>query len=253
MKRLIIGSGSMMAWAFMGVLKQLEETGQLKDLEEISSASCGCLVGVGYLYLKSVDTLLNKTFLIDFEPFKPNIKTLIKKWGFIDSNHIGDIARSWVGSMTFKELYEHNPIKIHIAVSDLRYCKVKYLSVDTDPDMEVAKAIQMSCSVPLIFTPNDTYVDGALFEMGPYGPFLGKPDVLEIRFQKFEQEYKFKSLKEYLVVILSCLTKNRFEYFGFPRIQISSDINMFDFKMPRETKLQLFKEGYYTAKHRSSQ
>ena len=241
-----------MVFSFMGVLKQLEETGQLKDLQEISTASCGSLLGVAYLYLKDVDEVLRKALLIDFSPFKPNIKTLIKKWGFIDSNHIGDIVRSWVGSMTFKQLYDHNPIKLHIAVSDLKYGTVKYLSVDTDPHMELAKAIQMSCSVPLIFTPNDTYVDGALFEMGPYGPFLGKQDVLEIRYQKLEPAYTFKSLKEYILVVLSCLIKNRFEYFGFPRIDIASDINMFDFKMSRDTKLELFKEGYYTAKRHSS-
>jgi hypothetical protein len=92
----------------MGVLKQLEETGQLKDLEEISTASCGSLLGVAYLYIKDVDEVLRKALLIDFSPFKPNIKTFIKKYGFIDSNHIGDIVRSWVGSMTFKQLYDQN-------------------------------------------------------------------------------------------------------------------------------------------------
>ena len=241
-----------MVFSFMGALKQLEESGELKDLEEISSASCGSLLAVAYLFLKDVDAVLRKSLLIDFGPFKPNIKTLVKKYGFIDSNHIGDIVRSWVGSMTFKQLYDHNPIKLHISVSDLRYGTVKYLSVDTDPDMELAKAVQMSCSVPFIFTPNETYVDGALFERAPYGPFLGKPDVLEIRFRYLEHEYKYKSLKEYFVILLICMLKNRFEYLGFPRIDIASDVNMFDFKMSKDTKLELFKEGYYTAKRHSS-
>lgn len=252
MKHLIIGSGSMMVFSFMGALKQLEESGELKDLEEISSASCGSLLAVAYLYVKDVSEVLRRALLIDFGSFKPNLKTFIKKWGFIDSNHIGDIVRSWVGSMTFKELYKHNPIKLHISVSDLRYGTVKYLSVDTDPDMELADAVQKSCSVPFIFTPNETYVDGALFEMGPYGPFLGKQDVLEIRFQNLEHEYKYKSLKEYILVVLFCLIKTRFEYFGFSRIDITSNVNMFDFKMSKDTKLELFKEGYYIAKHRLS-
>ena len=139
MKRLIIGPGSMIIYSFIGALKYLKEFGKLDDLEEISCSSSGSMVGFFYILTKGdVDRMLSLSIDSPLEDLaKPEIKCLLEKFGLIDADrfekYMSKVAKSMVGKdPTFKELYEINPIKLHIPTYDLVLNKTIYMSVDSN-------------------------------------------------------------------------------------------------------------------------
>lgn len=257
MKRLIIGPGSMIIYSFIGALKYLKEFGHLEDLEEISCSSSGSMVGFFYILTKGdVDRMLSLSIdspLVDLA--KPEIKCLLDKFGLIDADrfekYMSKVAQKLVGNdPTFKELFEMNPIKLHVPTYDLVTNKTIYMSVDTTPDMKVSHAVRRSIAIPIIMTPvNARYIDGSIAEFSPCTPFLGKCDVFEIRFRYAPKpKNRARTLFQYFYDVIMAFVSNRFEYMQFPRLDISiEDVEIFNFSMKLEQKLELYRIGYMQA------
>lgn len=257
MRRLIIGPGSMILYAFIGVVKYLSDDGILNDLEEISCSSAGAMLGFFYVFFKGdVNKLLQIALDAPLETLaKPDIKSLLTKFGLIDGDRFEKYMVKTCGgvSPTFKELYEMNPIKIHIPTCDIMSNKTIYMSVDTTPDMKVAHAVRRSIAVPVIITPvSRRYVDGSIKEFSPFGPFLGKNDVLEIRYSTggLVPQQKPLTFFQYLYATVCTFISNRSEYLDFPRIDVFTgpEFQLFNFSMSLEQKLQLYTDGYHQAK-----
>ncbi len=259
MKYLIIGPGSMIIYAFIGALKYLKDTSCLDDLQEISCSSAGAIIGFFYVLNKgNVDQILKTALdapLADIA--KPDIQSLLTKFGIIDADRFEKFMVKATGGRnpTFKELYDMNPIKLHIPTYDIVMNKTIYMSVDTTPDMKVAHAVRRSIAIPIIMTPVDSrYIDGSVTERSPYVPFLGKNDVFEIRYVwEVSPNKRPKTFFQFLYSVVSTMLTIRSEYIGFPRIDISMsrDVEIFNFSMGTDQKLQLYKNGYYQAKQQS--
>lgn len=257
MKYLIIGPGSMIIFSFIGALKYLKESSFLDDLEEISCSSSGSMVGFFYILIKGdVDRMLSLSLespLVNLA--KPEIKCLLEKFGLIDADrfekYMSSVAQKLVGKdPTFKELFEMNPIKLHVPTYDLVTNKTIYMSVDTTPDMKVSHAVRRSIAVPIIMTPvNARYVDGSVAEFSPCTPFLGKCDVFEIRFRYSPKpKNRAKNLFHYLYDVIMAFVSNRYEYMQFPRLDIAIDnVEIFNFSMSVDQKLELYQIGYTQA------
>lgn len=261
MKHLIIGPGSMILYAFVGCIKYLKESGQLDDLKEISCSSTGSIIGMFYILTKGdVDEILRMSLDVPLTDIaKPEIKCFLDKFGLIDSSrfekYMSKLSKKFLGDPTFKELYEWNPIKLHIPTYDLVTNKTIYMSVDSTPDMKVAHAVRRSISVPIIMTPVESrYIDGSIAEFSPCVPFLGKTDVLEIRFKWYpEPKRKAKTLFQYLYDVVFAFISNRIDYTDFPRLDVYTDsaFELFNFSMSTDQKLELYRLGYYQAYERS--
>jgi hypothetical protein len=258
MKRLIIGPGSMIIYSFIGVIKYLIDEGLLDDLEEISCSSTGAVLGFSYVFFKGDPTkLLEVALKAPLDTIaKPDIKNLLTRFGLIDADRFEKYFAKVTDGInpTFKELYEMNPIKLHIPTCDIVTNKTIYMSVDTTPDMKVAHAVRRSIAVPLIMTPvNRRYIDGSVREFSPFAPFLGKTDVLEIRY-RFESsallETPPKTFFQYLYTIACTFISNRQDYMFFPRIDVhaGAEFQLFNFSMSLDQKLQLYTSGYHQAK-----
>ncbi len=262
MRRLIIGPGSMIIYAFIGAIKKLKESGQLEDLEEISCSSSGSIIGMFFLLTKGdVDEMLRISLDVPLSDLaKPEVKSLLDKYGLIDSDkferYMSKLAKKITGGSdpTFKELYEWNPIKLHVPTYDLVTNKTVYMSVDTTPDMKVSKAVRRSISIPVIMSPDEyRYVDGSVAEFSPHVPFLGRTDVFEIRFRWFSKpKRRAKNLFAYLYDVVFAFLSNRVEYTEFPRLDIYTDdtFELFNFSMNTDQKLELYRSGYFQAGER---
>ncbi len=237
----------------MGILKWLQDTGQLEDLKEISCSSTGSILAFFYILtggdFEKIFDIQSKVNLDEIG--KIEIKNLIHKYGLINSERFEDIiAKKSITNPTFKELYDLNPIKLYITTYDIVTKKTYYMSVDTAPNMKVSHAIRRSISVPLLFTPHfedgKIFVDGSTTIYNPYEPFLGKNDeVLEIRVGSTPSTYKKpKTLFKYLKLLVSMYCTTRYDYKEFKRLEICSDIDMFNFGMSEEEKYKLYLEGY---------
>ncbi len=253
----------MIIYSFIGALKNLSDRGLLKDLEEISCSSTGALLGMFYVLAKGD---IERVFSISIEApladvAKPEIRCLIEKFGLINADRFEKLfaryAKELTGGVdpTFAQLYEYNPIKLHIPTYDLVTGKTVYMSVDTTPNVRVSHAVRRSISVPIIMSPaQKRYVDGSFIERSPYAPFLGKPrsEILEIRFRgttKSEEDIlpRRKTFVQYLYGLVMALLNVRTEYLDFPRLDIYSDVEIFNFSIPLEKKLEMYLEGYAQA------
>jgi predicted acylesterase/phospholipase RssA len=74
-------------------------------------------------------------------------------------------------TFTLHELYERNPIDIHMFTTDLQNMTCVDLNHITYPDLPVMTALSMTSSIPLVFPPilydNKYYIDGGVFNNCP--------------------------------------------------------------------------------------
>jgi len=249
MKHLIIGSGAMIAFKFLGVLKYLKDHGHLEDVEEISSASSGALIAAFYILFKGdLDRLIKFFISVNIADYtKIHVKNFIKNWGLIDSSNVKKLAdEHGFRDITFRELYEIWPVKFHVATFDIINKRTVYMSIDTFPDMDVSTALMYTVSVPFLFTPSEgQYLDGSTIESNPGAPFIGKLDVFEIRTNdSFSHKANPKTLFDYLITVLICFVTNRIKYQDFKRIEVPIDFDIFDFSMSVQKKQELYLSGY---------
>jgi predicted acylesterase/phospholipase RssA len=248
-KHLVVGSGAMIAFKIMGVLKYLKDFGHLAELKEISAASSGALISAVFiLYKGDVERLFDFVVNVDIKQYtKIDIKNFIKKYGLINTNGLEQlIFTSGLRDVTFRELYEIYPVKLHIATYDILSKKTIYCSIDTTPDLDVSNALLRSIAVPLLFTPVDgRYIDGSAAEFSPCSPFLGFNDVFEIRAENsLEILTPPKSLIDYLKILISTLISNRERFDDFKRISVPIDYDIFNFGMSSEERCDCYISGY---------
>jgi predicted acylesterase/phospholipase RssA len=85
---------------------------------------------------------------------KPNIKSLLSTYGLIPASKIrkvfSDACTRFTGhpDMTFRELYEYFPVKLHVSAYNVQFMKTDYFSVDTTPTMSVLDAVCSSIAIP---------------------------------------------------------------------------------------------------------
>jgi hypothetical protein len=256
MKHLVVGPGAMGFFAYLGALSKLKRQGQLDDLEEISGSSAGSLLSFLYCVsdgdpMKILDISLDipiKSIM------KPSIKTLLTDYGFVSSKKIRAILSKACEKLTgrdditFSELYDRNPIKLHVAAYCVDLMKTVYFSVASTPTMSVLDALCASIAIPFLFSSIKLsdgwrYIDGGTEEDAPCGPFLGLTDVFVLKLG-YNHLTEVKDFKSYAIHILYSTIKLRHTY-GYQTVELRvTDGDMFDFGASNEGKLRMFLKGY---------
>jgi predicted acylesterase/phospholipase RssA len=193
-KYLAVGPGAMGYFMYLGVLSKLKQEGRLADLEEIAGSSAGGLASFFYLISNgNIAGVLDYSLAVPVNTImKPSIKSLVNNYGLVPSRRIRKILSQACkkytekDDITFKELYEFNPIKLHIPAYCVDFMKTIYFNVDSAPNMSVLDAVTASAAVPFLFAPvklsdGYNYVDGGSTEAFPAGIFVGRNDVLALR------------------------------------------------------------------------
>lgn len=256
-KYLAIGPGAMGYFTFLGALTRLKQAGRLDELEEISGASAGALLAFVFALAKGDTTkVLDFTLTVPIKQMmKPNIKSLLKDWGLISNSKLhtvfSDMTEKFTGKriVTFKELYDWWPVKIHMASYCVNTSKTVYFSVDSTPGMNVVDAVCATIAIPFIISSaklNDGwhYIDGATAEAIPCGPFLARQreDVLVMAFE-WGLVPEIKDIKSYALALITTQMRSRATY-DFPILNLNSgDVDIFDFSAGQEQKLKLFMKG----------
>ena len=241
---------------YLGVVSKLKREGQLDDLEAISGASAGALLGFLFCMTKG-----DSTKMLDFalnvplkHIMKPNIKCFLKDYGLIPHTKIRkilvDSCRTFMGKddVTFQELYEFHPLKLHVSAYCVDFMKTVYFSVDTTPSMSVLDAVCASVAIPFLFSSVKlkdgwNYIDGGAAEFVPGSPFLGQNSVLAMKLA-WNRVPEVKDLKSYALSILYSTMKLRHVY-DFPVLDLdSSETDVYDFSASNEAKLKMFLKGY---------
>jgi len=247
MRYLVLGPGAMGFYAMLGYLAKIEH--ELPDVEEISGASAGSMIGFFLLSGKSLSEIFEATINVDMvELTKVDLKTFINSFGFINHELIKKkLIELWGGNPTFKEL----PKKFHVSAYCLDTLEVEYFSRDTHPDMYVVDAVCASISIPFMVSSfiykGKRYIDGSTNELIPIGPFLHKnfADVLCIEVCQEHKQKPVETLVDYFKCIASTVMKIRKHYVDVPRkILDVSQFDILDLRAPFETRMKLFTLGY---------
>jgi predicted acylesterase/phospholipase RssA len=256
-KHLAIGPGFIGYFALLGAVRRLADDGRLDNLEEMSGASAGGLTSFMYIASKgNFERVMNISLKISLKNLvKPHLKTLLSEYGIIPYDRVIKIYRTTLRQLipgrtdiTFKELYRHFPIKLHLAGYCIERQKTVYFSVDTDPDMSVLEALYITICVPMLFPARLYkgwhYIDGGVAEKTPCGPFLGKDDVMGIGLD-YEKIRVFSDFKSYVQMILSSVQQNRFVYDTVKHSIIDmKDLDVFNFLADQELKMKMFVHGH---------
>ena len=259
-KYIALSPGGTGFYSLIGALCMMNDNDKLSNLEELSGSSAGAIASFMYIVCNNDTELLKHEALTTdiTEITKLSLKNFFMNYGFIDTAGIREVASHITlrlmsaSNPTFKELYEYNPIKLHIASYCMDTNKTCYFSVDTHPDYFVLDVLCASMAVPMVFSPvtvnGKQYVDGALEEKLPAFPFLHRnaKEVCCIHIDFVQSNIEVNSIKNYIQKFMVPLMANRITY-TLPTVKIHMDIqDAFDFAMSDKKKLELFVNGYQT-------
>jgi predicted acylesterase/phospholipase RssA len=257
MKCLALGPGAMGFFLYLGVISKLKQQGRIDDLEEISGASAGGLLGFLFCVTrgdvsKCLDFALNVPVK---QIMKPNIRNFLTKYGLIPSSKIRrvlvQVCQKFLKKpdVTFAELYSHFPIKLHIATYCVDLMKTVYFSVDSTPTMSVLDAVCATVAIPFLFASvkikDWSYIDGGSAEMIPAAPFLGRlaSDILGIKLA-WSKLQPITDIKTYSLNILYATMRLRANY-EIPILDLNlGDADVFDFGASNDSKLKMFLAGH---------
>jgi len=259
MKHIVIGPGAMSYFVFMGTLSALTDKGALNDLETISGSSAGALLGFMYILTQgNVQELFRESIDIPVHTvMKPSIKSLFRSYGLVSSKKILTVLSSLTRKFsshehpTFKELYEHYPVKFYVSSCCVELSTTHYFSVDTHPNMSVHEALTMSIALPFLLQSVKYqewhYIDGAMLEETPCGAILHKDpsDVHVIRVNTYTGPTHVKDLQTYGFQVLwtASMLRHKYRHFSGTCIDMD-DMDVFDFTMALDSKVKMFVKGY---------
>ena len=189
-KYLVFSGGSSKGFSYIGCIKAFEEFGILNNLEEIAGTSIGGFFGLMIvLKLKSNDLIsifnyldLNLLHNINSD----SILNFINKYGFDTGLNTEKLIGLFLElrfpnknplDITFKDLFDFNPIKLSVIGTKIYKGKVEEENYNhlTTPQMSVIKAIRITMCIPPLFTPieYDDYhlLDGGLVNNYPIDLF----------------------------------------------------------------------------------
>jgi len=253
MKHLIIGPGGILFYSLFGQVCKLHDDKMFQNLEEISGSSAGALTGFLYLCGQNMlDKVKEYIFSVEYgETFSMNPMRLLKRYGLIYTRSARDFLSTMCSKVfgfsdiTFYQLYERTGIIFHISSLSLFKRHVEYFSVRTTPHMSVLDAVCMSVAAPFVFTPFKDHIDAGIVEFLPFGPFIGKDDVVSIMNSQDIYEPPKKNIFRYIFTIMNILSTLRHDESFSHRITIPSpSVGMFDFKQTQQDRMRLFVHGY---------
>ena len=163
-ENLVFEGGGIRGIAYAGVLKELENSGIIKDIERVGGTSAGAItalmISLGYSS-NEIYGIISETKFQKFNDgefiFFGGLTRLNGKYGWYKGNKFTRWlekiieAKTGNGEITLKELEEKNFKKLYVTGTCLNQQKLLVFSAETYPEMKVKDAVRISMSVPLYF------------------------------------------------------------------------------------------------------
>lgn len=235
-RNLVLSGGSVKGIAYIGCIKYLEEIGRINEFKNLIGSSVGAIVCFTICcgLPSSEITSIVKSMFHDYQKKLPNIDNIINVFntmGIEDGNFIVDslsaimFKKFGTHDMTFMDLVKKTGKNLVICGSNLTTSKTEFFNVDNTPNMSVLKALRISISIPIIFTPvmhdGAVYADAALFSNFPIEYFEGSlpQNTLGIHIRCQKEGYDTSHMN--IVKYVSCLIDAYF----FKMNDIKSDVH----------------------------
>lgn len=207
---LVISGGAAKGAAFLGVLHRLSEMHVLGDIRAISGTSIGALAAV--LVAKKT-AMIDALHMLSRQPFtiQADLMTFEPPFGLDSGHDMLEFIRCMIGQQSFNDLKAQSGVDVVICATSLFNKKPVYFQADTHPNMEVAWAVRLSCTLPLLFAygqqDDDAFVDGGLTDNFPVSPLVQKgcKRILGLRFKAPDPLKMPSELTEYVMALMTCV------------------------------------------------
>lgn len=260
-KILFFTSGGIKGVAFIGVLQALKYKNMINDFNTIVGTSIGSIVASLFASKFEPEEMLQCFIKLDLSKLvNINIFDMFDDYGLNDGNHIEKIMENLMyykhkkKNITLKELYEKTKIKLIITTTNLSTKKSEFLSYETYPDLTVSKAVRMSSSIPIYFTPvnhnGNYYIDGACSANYPTHLFeLTEDNFMGIYISNInEKNIKIKNFIDVILNTLQCVSEDHFfkdnEILKKNTLILNPVINPVDFDINKKQAMSLYREGF---------
>ena len=251
---LVISGGAAKGAAFLGLLQRLLEQKHLCTLKAISGTSIGALAAV---LTAQKANMLDVLRVISTRPFNINadLMSLEPPFGLDSGIELLEFIRSLIGKESFVELKRKTGMDVVVCATSLFDKKPSYFQASNHPNMEVAWAVRLSCTLPLLFAygkeDDDAFVDGGLTDNFPVSPLqkLGCQKILGLRFKSSDPLKLPTELTEYVMALMTCVAWQAQSQDDACDKVIELDVPhhaAFDFSMGRTQLNDLFRLGYNT-------
>jgi NTE family protein len=162
-KNLVIAGGGVKGIACGSSLKAMNDLNKLKYIEKVCGTSVGSMIAV-LVVCKCSNTEIDKYLDIFWNELTNFNKTIIKqvynfhnKLGLYDNKSIYNVINQIlfdkfkINNLTLKQFYDLTKIEYTAVTTNLTTRKANFMNYKTEPDLEVAKAVQMSTAIPVYF------------------------------------------------------------------------------------------------------
>ncbi len=220
---IVIAGGALKVISVIGCIKYLEENNKLSTIKNFVGTSAGsimCLFMIlGYTYSEIIDFFIHNLSDEKISKLDPEeCFELLSQYGLNSGTNIELFVKRMIKkklncgneNMTFLDLAKKTGKNLVVCVANLTKEKPEYFNVDTMPNLSIATAIRVSCSIPLLFTPisinDNVYIDGGLYNNFPIDYFKNNTlqDILGINI-KYNRYQKTDTFLNYLMFMINSL------------------------------------------------
>lgn len=255
---LVLSGGGVRGINHIGVLKSLEDNNILKGITTFAGTSAGGLISALHLIGYSPDELFH--FIINFNlklVVNLNIYNALFSFGLDNGQKFEFIIKKLIenklniSDVTLLELFNKTHKKLILTTTNLNTSRIVYLSHITHPNLSLVTAIRMTTAVPFFFAPvmyqNCHYNDGACIDNYPIHIFKDnlKQVIGSYLIEETNELKTISNVEEYIFQLFQSLKrgmdKNSFKGYEDYTIIIKDKINVLNFNLTKETKINMFK------------
>lgn len=270
-RNLVLSGGGLKGLAFCGVFKALEEANYRDGIKNVCTVSIGAIMGLLFVLGYSSTEIQNIIVSKDFSTLiEPRIRNLFVKYGCDKGQKIVDWLKEVLAhkglhpDITFKQLQSvTGGIVFTVCATNLNTFSPTFFNVHTAPNLSVVKAIRMSISIPIIFSPvifeKNYFIDGSVSNNFPICFF--KDDLQNTLGVKLvsngeleESNYQIDSFFTFVIKCISCMIVNKDKFTTINHAEKCMFLRtekyeqyFLDFNMSDDIKSQIIHLGYTTA------
>ena len=174
LENLFLDSGGIYGYSICGSLQYLKEHNLLSNIKNILGCSVGGIVSMLLCLGFTTEEITAIAFNLDTSKLvnikKNNFFNIYYKFGFEPGDKLENIIKSLIKNKTgnenytFQDLYDNYQKKLIIVGSNINTRSHEIFNVENTPQMELWKAIRITCGIPILFQPfeyqGNLYIDG---------------------------------------------------------------------------------------------
>lgn len=248
-------SGGIQGIILIGVLKQLLNNNfiDIKNINTFSGSSIGAILAFLLCINFTIDEIILFIISYDFNNIESeyNIENIFTSFGFNKGEIIENLFNKLLkhklnkSDYTFIELYKITNKKLIIIGTNFTKGTEQIFSYEKTPNYSVVKALRISISIPIIFTPikmnDDYFVDGALLNNFPIKASNKKSTLGLNLVNHFDNN--LTSLQDVIFGTLKILTKHKIYKSKYIINVKIYDTNFTNFNVTLSYLLKLIKHG----------